>query len=43
MNKKEEFKNFVKSKPELIDYVRNNEVSPLFLNIKDIFDGLSRS
>ena len=38
MNKKEEFKNFVKSKPELIDYVRNNEMTwQKFYEIYDLY------
>lgn len=38
MNKKEEFKEFVKDKPELIEYVRNNSMTwQKFYEIYDLY------
>lgn len=38
MEKKEEFKNFVKTKPELIDYVKNGEMTwQKFYEIYDLY------
>ena len=38
MSKKEDFKNFVKKKPELIEYVRNNEMTwQKFYEIYDLY------